>query len=65
MNRVLFISNHAGFSKFNAPYFFWFKNNGWEVHNASPGIETGIVDKQFDIPVSRNPFKKYYSSSNA
>ena len=56
MKKVLFVANHAGFSKFNAPYFDWFKSVGWEVHNASPGIEKGNVDRQFDIDIQRNPF---------
>jgi glycosyltransferase EpsD len=55
MKKVLFIANHAGFSKFNAPYFDWFKTQNWVVHNASPGLEVGTVDKQYDIPISRNP----------
>lgn len=56
MKKVLFISNHAGFSKFNAPYMQWFHDNGWKVDNVSPGIEIGYYDNQFDLPISRNPF---------
>ena len=55
MKKILFISNHAGFSKFNAPYMRWFHDHGWIVHNASPGIETGYYDAQFDLPIERNP----------
>ncbi len=55
MKKILFISNHAGFSKFNAPYMKWFHDHGWIVHNASPGIETGYYDAQFDLPIERNP----------
>lgn len=65
MKKVLFIANHAGFSKFNVPYFQWFKNQGWEVHNISPGLEVGSVDKQFNVQICRNPWsitnlKAYY-----
>lgn len=56
MKKVLFISNHAGFSKFNAPYMQWFHEQGWQVDNASPGIETGYHDNQYDVPIKRNPF---------
>lgn len=56
MKRVLFIANHKGFSKFNAPYMQWFKDQGWIVDNASPGIEVGNVDHQYDIDIQRSPF---------
>ncbi len=56
MKKVLFISNHAGFSKFNAPYMQYFHEQGWQVDNASPGIETGYFDNQYDVPIKRNPF---------
>ena len=55
MKKVLFISNHAGFSKFNAPYMQWFHDQGWQVDNASPEIETGYYDNQYDVPIKRNP----------
>lgn len=58
MKKVLFIANHKGFSKFNAPFMSWFKMQGWQVDNASPGIETGDVDNQFDVCISRSPFSK-------
>lgn len=53
--KVLFVANHKGFSKFNAPYMKWFKSQGWQVDNASPGIETGEVDNQYDIDIDRSP----------
>ena len=56
MKNVLFISNHAGFSKFNAPYMKWFHEKGWRVENVSPGIETGYYDEQHNLNISRNPF---------
>lgn len=55
MKKVLFISNHAGFSKFNAPYMQWFHDQGWQVDNASFGRETGYCDNQYDFPIKRNP----------
>lgn len=54
--KILFIANHKGFSKFNAPYMDWFKQQGWQVDNASPGIEVGAVDNQYDVCVPRSPF---------
>lgn len=56
MKKVLFIANHAGFSKFNAPYFEYFRQRGWQVDNASPGLETGTVDNQYDVDIARSPF---------
>lgn len=56
MKKVLFVSNHAGFSKFNAPYMEWFHNKGWQVDNVSPGVEIGYFDNQYDLPIKRNPF---------
>lgn len=56
MKKVLFVANHKGFSKFNAPYMHWFKSKGWQVDNASPGIEVGEVDNQFDVDIQRSPF---------
>jgi glycosyltransferase EpsD len=54
--KILYVSNHAGFSKFNAPYFEWCRQQGWTVDNASPGIEAGRVDHQFDVDIQRSPF---------
>lgn len=56
MKRVLFVTNHPGFSKFNKPYMEWFKSQGWIVDNASPGAGVGPVDNQYDIPIHRSPF---------
>jgi glycosyltransferase EpsD len=58
MRKVLFVANTAGFSKFNAPFMQWFKDQGWRVDNASPGIEVGNVDNQFDVTIERSPFSK-------
>lgn len=56
LKKVLFVANHKGFSKFNAPYMEWFKQQGWIVDNASPGIETTVVDNQYDVDIRRSPF---------
>jgi glycosyltransferase EpsD len=56
MKKVIFISNHGGFSKFNAPYMSWFGERGWIVDNVSPGLEVGSVDNQYDIAITRNPW---------
>lgn len=56
MKKVLFVANTAGFSKFNAPYMQWFKDQGWRVDNAAPGIELGNVDNQYDLTIERSPF---------
>lgn len=56
MRRVLFVTNHPGFSKFNKPYMEWFKQQGWIVDNASPGAGVGPVDNQYNISIHRSPF---------
>ncbi len=63
MEKILFISNHAGFSKFNKPYIDFLAKNGIKVYNASPGIEVIMNCVQIDIPVSRNPlsFRNFVS----
>lgn len=53
--KVLFVANHKGFSKFNAPYMKWFQEQGWQVDNASPGIMVDCVDNHYDIPIQRSP----------
>ena len=56
MKRVLFVANSDWFSNFNAPYMAWFKSQGWMVDNASPGIESGEVDHQYDVCIQRSPY---------
>lgn len=56
MKRVLFVANSDWFSNFNAPYMAWFKSQGWMVDNASPGIESGEVDHQYDVCIQRTPY---------
>jgi glycosyltransferase EpsD len=59
MKRVLFVSNHAGFIKFNAPYMQWLISQGFEVDNISPGIDKDYEDSvthHYNVEISRNPF---------
>lgn len=58
MKKVIFVTNTAGFSKFNAPFMQWLKEQGWRVDNAAPGIEIGNIDNQYDIPIERSPFSR-------
>ena len=55
MEKILFISNHAGFSKFNKAYIDFLSRNGIKVYNASPGIEVMADCTQIDVPINRNP----------
>ncbi|WHY61132.1 glycosyltransferase family 4 protein [Cytobacillus firmus] len=57
--KVLFCATvDYHFSAFHLPYLKWFKEQGWEVHVAAAG-ELGLpyVDKKFNIPIQRSPFK--------
>lgn len=57
MNKILFISNTANFSKFNRPFMRWFKAQGWQVDYCSPGEENVLdCDKQYSISIARSPF---------
>lgn len=56
MKKIIFVTNTAGFSKFNAPFMQWLKEQGWRVDNAAPGIEIGEVDHQYNLPIERSPF---------
>jgi glycosyltransferase EpsD len=56
--KVLFVANiHKHFSAFHIPYINWLKSQGFEVHVAANDGSTRIneADKQFDIPINRNP----------
>ena len=59
MDKVLFLSNHSGFSKFNKPYFDFLSKKGVKVYNAAPGIEVIADCVQIDVPISRNPLSLY------
>ena len=57
MKKILFLSNTANFSKFNAPYMRWFKEQGWQVDYCSAGDETvPCCDNQYSISITRSPF---------
>lgn len=57
--KVIFVSNHAGFAKFNIPYIDWLQCRGVQVDNASPFLEDyakSHINVQYDIPISRQPY---------
>jgi glycosyltransferase EpsD len=57
MQKILFISNTANFSKFNRPFMRWFKQQGWQVDYVSAGEEViHDCDNQYTICIARNPF---------
>lgn len=59
MKKVLFVENSSGFCKFNAPYMNWFKQQGWQVDHAAPGIENRFaygVTHHYDVDIHRSPF---------
>lgn len=56
MKRILFVSNHEGFSKFNIPYMKWFFDKGWIVDNASPGFVSSVYCNHINVPIKRSPF---------
>ncbi len=47
MNKILFLSNTANFSKFNRPYMRWFREQGWQVDYCSAGEENAEFAKRF------------------
>ena len=57
--KILFVANiHKHFRAFHIPYIEYLKSIGYEVHVAANDSETQIneANKQFNIPVNRNPF---------
>lgn len=59
MKRILFVSNHAGFIKFNQPYIDWLRHQGFIVDNISPGIDDEYKQcptNHYDVAINRNPF---------
>ncbi|AWH85134.1 glycosyltransferase family 1 protein [Flavobacterium album] len=61
MKKVLFVANiHKHFNAFHLPYINYLKSEGYEVHVAANDPETRIAeaDKQYDLPINRNPFSK-------
>lgn len=58
-NKVLFVANiHKHIRAFHIPYIQYLQKQGYEVHVAANDGTTRIeeADKQFDLPISRNPF---------
>ncbi|MEW9052620.1 MAG: glycosyltransferase family 4 protein [Neobacillus sp.] len=58
-SKVLFCATvDAHIESFHLPYLKWFKEKGWEVHVAAYGnLELPFVDKKYNIPLQRSPFK--------
>lgn len=57
MQKILFLSNTANFSKFNRPFMRWFKEQGWQVDYCSAGEEQVLdCDNQYSIHIARSPF---------
>ena len=59
MQKILFVANiHKHFNAFHLPYINYLKKSGYEVHVAANDPDTIVeqADKQFTIPIDRNPF---------
>ncbi|GGI46068.1 putative glycosyltransferase EpsD [Paenibacillus marchantiophytorum] len=57
--KVLFCATvDYHFKAFHIPYMKWFQEQGWEVHVAAKGgMELPYVDKKYNLPIQRSPFK--------
>uniref|UniRef100_UPI00404B6E46 glycosyltransferase family 4 protein n=1 Tax=Flavobacterium sp. TaxID=239 RepID=UPI00404B6E46 len=61
LKKVLFVANiHKHFRAFHIPYIEYLKSEGYEVHVAANDPDTKIpeADKQYNLPINRNPFSK-------
>lgn len=59
MKKILFVANiHKHFRAFHIPYIEYLKSEGYEVHVAANDPDTLVpeADKQFVLPINRNPF---------
>ncbi len=57
MQKVLFVSNTANFSKFNRPFMRWFTSQGWQVDYASPAEEQVLdCNQSYKVNIPRSPF---------
>lgn len=59
MEKILFVANiHKHFRAFHIPYIEYLKSEGYEVHVAANDPDTLVpeADKQFVLPINRNPF---------
>ncbi|MFD0588437.1 glycosyltransferase family 4 protein [Paenibacillus sp. GCM10027627] len=46
------------FKAFHLPIMEWFAKRGWEVHVAASGeLDLPFVDRKFNIPIQRSPFR--------
>ena len=59
MKKVLFTATvDSHIIHFHLPYLKYFKDNGYEVHVSTNGMETiPYCDKKYIIPYDRNPYK--------
>lgn len=61
MKKILFVANiHKHFRAFHIPYIEYLKSEGYEVHVAAndPDTKVAEADKQFNLPINRNPFSR-------
>lgn len=58
-NKVLFCATvDLHFKAFHLPFMKWFQEQAWEVHVAANGdLKLPYVDKKYNIPFERSPFK--------
>jgi glycosyltransferase EpsD len=61
MKKILFVANiHKHFRAFHIPYIEYLKSKGYDVHVAANDPDTKVpeADKQYNLPINRNPFSK-------
>ncbi|TVY05644.1 glycosyltransferase family 4 protein [Paenibacillus cremeus] len=58
--KILFVATvDYHFKAFHLPYLEWLQQQGWEVHVAAKGnMELPYVDRKYDLPIERSPFRK-------
>ncbi|WP_016990251.1 glycosyltransferase family 4 protein [Flavobacterium sp. ACAM 123] len=59
--KILFVANiHKHFRAFHIPYIEYLKREGYEVHVAANDPDTLVpeADKQYNLPINRNPFSR-------
>jgi len=58
-NKILFCATmDVHFKAFHLPYMEWFRQHNWEVHTAANGVmDLPFVNKRFNIPIQRSPFR--------
>lgn len=56
MNKILFVSNTANFSKFNRPFMHWCEEQGWQVDYCAPGDEeVKDCNHHYVVDIPREP----------